>query len=60
MKEPKSDHLEKLDAETKAALEEGLKAADSNPKRWTSEEVKADAKKMAKEWREKVNHQASA
>ena len=50
---------EVLDAQTLAALEEGLRMAAANPQRWTPEQVRADAKKMAKEWRAKLTRQAS-
>ena len=43
-----------LDPETKFALEEGLRLADADPRRWTPAEVRADAKRMASEWREKI------
>jgi hypothetical protein len=36
---------EVLDSETRSALEEGLRMADADPRRWTPEEVTADAKK---------------
>ena len=32
-----------LDPESLAALEEGLKAAETDPRRWTTEELRADA-----------------
>ena len=49
-----------LDAETRAALEEGLRLAKEDPRRWTPEEVRADAKKLAKEWQEKLNSRKSS
>lgn len=49
-----------LDAETLAALDEGLRVADEDPRRWTTEEVKADARRMTKEWRKNLERPASA
>ena len=42
-----TEQVEVLDAETRAALEEGLQMANTDPQRWTPEEVRADAKRMA-------------
>lgn len=50
----------KLDAETRAALEEGIRLANENPRRWTTEEVISEAKELALEWRKKTGRQASA
>lgn len=55
MQENGGNKPEQLDAETRAALDEGLRNAEANPKRWTPEQVREDAKKMAKEWRERIN-----
>lgn len=49
-----------LDAETLAALDEGLRVADEDPRRWTTEEVKADARRMTEEWRKNLERPASA
>jgi hypothetical protein len=46
---------EALDEQTRLALEDGLKSADENPRRWTPEEVRADAQRIAKEWQKKIS-----
>jgi hypothetical protein len=51
---------EVLDAATLAALDDGLKMADKDPRRWTPEQVRADARAMAKEWRQKITQQNGA
>lgn len=61
MSEREAQHLpEVLDEETRVSLDEGLRLAEANPQRWTPEQVREDAKRMTKEWREKVQKQASA
>jgi hypothetical protein len=50
LKKPKTgaDHgTEVLDPVTLAALEDGLKMAAANPRRWTPEEVRHDARELA-------------
>jgi hypothetical protein len=49
-----------LDPETLAALDEGIAAAEQDHRRWTAEEVKADAKRMTREWRKNLDRPASA
>ncbi len=49
-----------LDAADAKALKEGLEQADNDPRRWTPEEVAADAKAMAKSWQKNLKDQASA
>ncbi len=50
---------EVLTPEISSALEEGLRMADANQRRWTPEEVRADAKRLAKEWRERLTSHGS-
>jgi hypothetical protein len=49
MSEEKGSPYETLDAKTRAALEEGLRLADADPKRWTPEQVRTDAQRAARE-----------
>ena len=56
----KNQEPEILDAETLAALEEGLKMADVDPRRWTPEQVRNDARSITKQWRKKITYQAKA
>lgn len=51
---------EKLDARTEEAIAEGIRMADADTRRWTPEQVKADAKRATREWIEKINKNASA
>lgn len=50
----KSQEPEVLDPITLAALEEGLKMAEADSRRWTPAQVREDARTMAKEWRQKI------
>jgi hypothetical protein len=43
-----------LDPATKKALHEGLKMSSEYPRRWTPQQVREDARELAKEWREKI------
>lgn len=42
------------------AVQEGIRMAEDDPRRWTSAEVREDAKRLSKEWRRYLKGQASA
>jgi hypothetical protein len=50
---------EVLDAVTLAALDEGLRMAASDPRRWSPDQVREDARAMAKEWRKKITQKVA-
>lgn len=54
LEKAKRNKPELLDQITLEALEEGLKMADNDPRRWTPEQVRNDARIMTKEWRRKI------
>jgi len=50
----------RLEPEALAAVKAGLLAAEQDPRRWTEEQVKQDARQMAKQWQKALNQRESA
>lgn len=56
----KTEEVEHLDAATREALDEGQRMAEEDTRRWTPEQVRSDARAMAKEWRNTINQRTAA
>ena len=55
-----SEGAERLDPATLAALDEGIRLAEEDSRRWTPEEARVEAKRLAEQWRKNLKPKASA